>query len=59
VDVKIMLALFRDFVAKRDSPGIIVVPSSRSIGEGIEKRNANLARGGYTPTPVISNAIPT
>jgi predicted nuclease of predicted toxin-antitoxin system len=35
-DVKTMLVHFANFVDRRDSPGVILVPSSRSIGETIE-----------------------
>ena len=35
-DVKTMLAHFANFVAQRDTPGVILVPSSRSIGDAIE-----------------------
>jgi hypothetical protein len=27
---------FQDFVARRDSPGVLLVPSTRSIGAAIE-----------------------
>lgn len=35
-DVRTMLAHFANFTAARDSPGVILVPSSRSIVEAIE-----------------------
>ena len=36
VDVHTMLVHFEEFIAHADSPGLILVPSSRSIGSVIE-----------------------
>ena len=35
-DVRTMIVHFRNFIAAADSPGLILVPSSRSIGSVIE-----------------------
>jgi Domain of unknown function (DUF5615) len=35
-DVKTMLAYFANFIEQSDSPGVILVPSSRSIADAIE-----------------------
>jgi hypothetical protein len=35
-DLRTMSAHFRDFVASRESPGVLLIPSSRSIGAVIE-----------------------
>jgi hypothetical protein len=35
-DIRTMSAYFRDFIALRDSPGVLLIPSSRSIGAAIE-----------------------
>jgi hypothetical protein len=35
-DVRTMRVHFEDFVAHRDSPGVLLIPSSRSIGAAIE-----------------------
>lgn len=35
-DVRTMLAHFANFIARKDSPGVILVPSSRSVGDTIE-----------------------
>jgi hypothetical protein len=35
-DLRTMSVHFRDFLAARDSPGVLLIPSSRSIGAVIE-----------------------
>jgi hypothetical protein len=35
-DVRTMRLHFRSFVAQRESPGVLLIPSSRSIGDSIE-----------------------
>lgn len=35
-DVRTMWVHFRDFVAQRESPGVLLIPSSRSISVAIE-----------------------
>ena len=35
-DIRTMLVHFSDFIALRDSPGVVLIPSSRSIGGAIE-----------------------
>ena len=35
-DLATMQVHFREFVARRDSPGVLLVPSSRSIGAAID-----------------------
>jgi hypothetical protein len=35
-DLRTMLAHFQEFVAERESPGVVPVPSSRSIARTIE-----------------------
>jgi len=35
-DLRTMSVHFRNFIAKRESPGVLLIPSSRSIGAAIE-----------------------
>ena len=35
-DVRTMLVHFRSFAAERESPGVLLIPSSRSTGDAIE-----------------------
>jgi hypothetical protein len=35
-DLRTMSVHFRDFTATRESPGVLLIPSSRSIGAAIE-----------------------
>lgn len=35
-DMRTMSTHFKKFAARRDSPGVLIIPSSRSIGNAIE-----------------------